>query len=371
MTDMKKAVPWLLAAGIVFVGFLAIDSYLSRPEVVDRRIANARALGVNFSPHRPIDVIAGNNLGQVLQVTPEDFNSPDLYPLSNPALSPVILCNESGQWVVIETDELGFNNPRGQWDKATDLMLIGDSYTEGWCVPQGRAFADHIRAAFPLTINLGRAGRGPLSELAMLIEYTPALRPKRIVWFFHDNDFGNLAAEQTIPILLRYFGEFSQHLYERREIVNREVREFMDDALARLLPRRGLPFYGTRHLINGVIRSFRASVTEPSQPNMVGLFRNVMARAKEVAEVWGAELTFVYLRDYRTQEFEAQREKILNVVAVLGIPVYDIGADITNGRQLHRLTADHPVTAVGNMRRHYNRMGHKVVGRLVVEWLRR
>ena len=110
---------------------------------------------------------------------------------------------------------------------------------------------------------------------------------------------------------------------------------------------------------------------EPSQPNMVGLFRNVMARAKEVAEVWGAELTFVYLRDYRTQEFEAQREKILNVVAVLGIPVYDIGADITNGCQLHRLTADHPVTAVGNMRRHYNRMGHKVVGRLVVEWLRR
>ena len=46
-----------------------------------------------------------------------------------------ILDNELGYYPIITTDEYGFNNPTGLYESpAIDILLIGDSFTEGYSV---------------------------------------------------------------------------------------------------------------------------------------------------------------------------------------------------------------------------------------------
>ena len=43
-----------------------------------------------------------------------------------------VLCNESGEWLMYETDERGFNNPKGAWSRmGIDVAAVGDSFTRG------------------------------------------------------------------------------------------------------------------------------------------------------------------------------------------------------------------------------------------------
>ena len=37
-------------------------------------------------------------------------------------------------------------------------------------------------------VNIGKAGNGPLLELATLKEYGKPLKPQIVLWQFHDND---------------------------------------------------------------------------------------------------------------------------------------------------------------------------------------
>ena len=58
-----------------------------------------------------------------------------IYPLGTISNSKTILSNEAGFYPIIETDEHGFNNPKGLYVKnKVDILLTGDSYTEGFSV---------------------------------------------------------------------------------------------------------------------------------------------------------------------------------------------------------------------------------------------
>jgi hypothetical protein len=82
------------------------------------------------------------------------------------------LCNESGQFVTYESDEHGFRNPKRLWGSGgIDVVALGDSFTQGYCVPSGREFVGLVRQRYPSTLNLGIAGEGPLLMLATLKEY--------------------------------------------------------------------------------------------------------------------------------------------------------------------------------------------------------
>ena len=112
-------------------------------------------------------------------------------PLGGVALSELVQCNESEFWATYPSDELGFNNPRGLWTSqgSIDVIAVGDSFTEGNCVRLGEDLVSVIRESYPLTINLGRAGNGPLEELAGIKEYGPVLKPKIVLWvYFEQND---------------------------------------------------------------------------------------------------------------------------------------------------------------------------------------
>src|SRR5678815_2589951 len=93
-----------------------------------------------------------------------------------------VLCSEGGPWRSYRTDRFGFTNPDSVWDRPADLVLVGDSFTQGFCVPVEDSFAGRIRAVHPATVNLGGGANGPLIELATLVEFEPRARARGVLW---------------------------------------------------------------------------------------------------------------------------------------------------------------------------------------------
>lgn len=385
-----------VTAIILMLGFIAVDSYVSRADVIVPEIRAARRLGVQFDGRLLKEVLfEARDIGEALTVPlqPLDrfgaFSNAAIFP--NPALSKILLCNELGSIQYIESDEYGFNNPRGLWNTTKiDVLLIGDSFTEGWCVPHPARFAEVVRQVYPRTINLGRGGAGPLTELAILREYAPSLRPEVIVWCYYENDLADLKFESRVSVLSRYLREpaFSEDLYLRREEVNRLVHRHVEKSITTLRARHDLPFRGTRHLINTWVPRFinperrldpLQSVAEIEEVKPV--FAATLRDAQRVARTLGAEIIIFYLRDFRMWPSDAeptmpaQRAMVKNVAQELGIPVIDlaeaVNARFSDQREMHRLTDKHPIGAKGNIILHYNVPGHRLVGEVIVENLRK
>jgi hypothetical protein len=373
-----------ISALILGAGFVAIDTYLGRVDVMMPDVAKARRLGVQFDDRLVTEVVLeGRARGEslMLPVFPADYRSEfgsDVV-FSHAARARVVLCNELGSYEVIDTDDYGFNNPRGAWGHTkTDVMIVGDSFAEGFCVPREARLAEIVRQRYPLTVNLGRGGLGPLGELSILREYAPVLQPRAIVWCFFDNDLSDLRTEIQIPTLMRYLHEpeFTQNLHGRRDEVNQRVKHLLEGRIEVLGSRYDLPFRGTRRVVNHWVPKVRAlgesrltSGGNDDREHIRQQFRAVMMDALRVTRSLGAELIFVHLRDLRSPGLPAA-ETIDDIVAQLGLPVVDI-ADGVRGRfadprEMHRLTANHPLEAPGNLIGHYNSDGHRLAGEMIV-----
>ena len=62
----------------------------------------------------------------------------ELIPLGSVSGAVTLLCNESGEWISYRSDSRGFNNPDDVWRSGrVDVAALGDSFTQGYCVPGG------------------------------------------------------------------------------------------------------------------------------------------------------------------------------------------------------------------------------------------
>jgi SGNH hydrolase-like domain, acetyltransferase AlgX len=76
-----------------------------------------------------------------------------------------------------------------------DIVVIGDSFVEGYLVPQARISSTRLAELFETNVcNLGQADYGPGHELTVLRKIGIPLRPKFVVWLFYEgNDLSDLA----------------------------------------------------------------------------------------------------------------------------------------------------------------------------------
>lgn len=87
------------------------------------------------------------------------------------------------QPLVFTYDRWGYRNAE-DLDQA-DVVLIGDSYVEGWYVSDEHTTARRLQEQLNQPVaNLGIAGYGTMQELRVLQRDAMRFHPKVVIWFF-------------------------------------------------------------------------------------------------------------------------------------------------------------------------------------------
>ena len=273
------------------------------------------------------------------------------------------------------TDQHGFNNPPGQWDRSANVLVVGDSFAFGSQVPIGQGFVDRLRERIGPTVNLGCGGNGPLLELAALAEYGPLLRPPTVLWAYYEgNDLsGDLPSELQSAILPRYLTPgFSQGLADKAPQLDAAMLAFLLKAEAAARPGIAvakaalLPAIDRNNLL--LVNLRRAfGISHRYGARILDRLGAVLVRAKAIAAQWGGEVVFVYLPDEGRYagalgewDAEAYAAPVRDLVAQLGLRVIDVAPAFARQPQPRTL-----------FQGHYTATGHRVVADTIAPALTR
>ena len=356
---------------------VAPDGFVETRDV-DQVVADARRAGVNAVPFvAPIAVPARASASGAPAGTP-------LMPLSGLAHRPAVTCIDAGQWRTFESDEHGFHNPPGLWDRV-EIAAVGNSWTHGVCVPSDENYVALLRRHYPATLNLGMAAQGPLQILAVTTEYLSWLQPRIVLWFYLEGgSLAELENETKRPVLMRYLEEgFTQNLREREgeveEVLNQYVaiqfavarenrarREAYETSSAPVL--NALKLSSLREALGLV---YEADGREPVGPtnlesSLIELLRRIITDVSNRVSAWGGTLVFVYLPVRERYDGGSlggagrQRERVLEMVRDRGIPLIDLHpAFATHGDPLSLFPSP--------LHYHYNEAGHRLVADQVLQ----
>ena len=290
-----------------------------------------------------------------------------------------VFCNESGQHRFYESDEHGFHNPKGVWSsEQIDVVGLGDSFTQGYCVASDTNFVALIRRHYPRTLNLGINGQGPLMMLATLRDYGPPLKAKVVLWFFYEgNDLSDLSGEKQSPLLMHYLqSDFSQPLLQRQTDIDQALAAFIQTQIASfMLKGKQQEAFGKKirnamfpleELVKLSPLRQRVGLVYGDRKEPMGLLDKALREGKKAVESWGGKLYFVYLpeRTRYTNLTSAMhaREQVLRTVRNVGLPLIDI---YNAFRAQSDPLAFFPFRRLG----HYNEEGHRLVAEEVLRFI--
>ena len=353
----------------------------------------AKQMGISFDTRTNMEVLEDlrtTGVEAFPEVNPSLFRISDgiktrkdrIYPLGGISNKTIVFCNESGFMTIYESDEYGFNNPTGLYkENNVDIVLTGDSFTEGACVKPTDTVSAVLRKLDFNAISIGKAGNGPLIELAALKEYAEPLKPKIILWMYYMNDFVNLDKEIKSPILKKYLTEnnYSQNLIsrqkeidgmlvnyvevewekererrekerERREKVKREREWLSENPAIRIIKLRNL-----RTMINLIPNS--------SAPTHPPIFREILLKSKQMVSGWGGKMYFVYLPAFDRYSLgveEKYHDFVMQTATELDIPIIDIHNEVF---ELHSDPLSLFPFRMRNL--HYNAKGYKLIAEAI------
>ncbi len=373
-----------VSAGVTIVSSEIVLSLLQTDD--DPRTVAARSAGVMFdrrSKFEFIDNLKASGVQAVPIITPrlwaernaDRVHDGQLIPLSGLSRRVTVFCNEGGEFATYESDEHGFNNPIGLYQKGkVDVVLIGDSFAHGACVERGKDIASHLRANGIRALNLGMAGSGPLIELAILTEYAEPMAPRVVLWmYFEENDQYNLVREQTFPFILRYLDpEFKLGLFDQQDKIDALLLEpFLAEAQAAAEAeeeerkrREGIRGQKWAKILRLYHLRTRLGVNKPAPPSTPppsDLFSKILAEARNRVLAWGGRMYFVYIPDYTRYNQTHQdhdslfhRAGVLEAVRKLGIPLIDV----------HEFLSHHPDPLSlypFRLHGHFNAQGYRLI----------
>ncbi|MGE0095780.1 MAG: hypothetical protein AB7M05_12940 [Alphaproteobacteria bacterium] len=249
-----------------------------------------------------------------------------------------VMCREVGPYVTYLADRHGFNNPDSVWDRPIDLMLIGDSFAQGQCVPTDAQMATRLRGPVPGTVTLGMGHEGPLLELVALKEFGPLLKPRAVMWlYFQGNDLiQDLQHEQASPLLMRYLEPgFSQELPKRQAEIDAALRAHLEGpSQERDIARKELmvTIISIAKLRN--LRRALGATRHPPTPD-IALFTRILLEARRTVADWGGTLYFVYLPSWSELMTPAPsdpvlRDRVLAAARETGLDVIDLYGPMTS-----------------------------------------
>jgi hypothetical protein len=270
-------------------------------------------------------------------VGPRYYPLSNIHSLSNISNSKTILCNENGYYSIYSSDRYGFNNPNEEWDaNEIEYLLLGDSFTQGYCVNRGQEIASILRNLSKKSIlNLGFGSNGPLTEYAALREY---FKPniKNILWFYYEgNDIQDLKSELLSPILTKYIKDlnFTQRLNLRQneidEITKTKMEKIIELNEQRIIENnfisRFVNFIKVFNLRNRIFT--KSHIQKNLEDNLYSEFKEILRNANNFSKKNNTKFYFIYLPEYeryKTNYNDSSYLLIKKIVNELNIPFIDI-----------------------------------------------
>ena len=296
-----------------------------------------------------------------------------IYPLGTIPNSTTIFKNEGGFYPIIEIDEHGFNNPKGLYSKnKVDIILTGDSFTEGYSVHSTESISAVLRKLNFNVINIGKAGNGPLTELAAIKEYAEPLKPKIVLWLYYTNDFRNLADEMESSILRKYLNEndYSQKLILRQDEIEGVLRNYINNEWEKEREKgRKKEKENKKKKIISIVKLTKLRILINLKPEPISsipmpltstrpIFKEVLLKSKQMVSGWGGKMYIVYLPSinrYLTGNEHILRDFFMQTITELNIPIIDIHKEVFEHHQ--------DVFSLFPFRKykHYNAEGYRLV----------
>jgi hypothetical protein len=364
-------------------------------------IDDLRTTGIDAYPNvSGSQFIATNGL-------PTRLSEENIYPLGAIANKTTVYCNESGEWTIFESDEHGFNNPKGLYQKNNvDIILVGDSFAEGACVRPNANIAALLRESGNNVISLGKGGNGSLLEFASFKEYAEPLKPKIVLWIHYSNDLDDLILKgMRSSFLMNYLNddEFSQGLISRQDEIddvlkghiNRKYREHkleierntITEEQEREIEEEGKTKDASRGTDNLTKKSTVLRLTEifklteirrklglrpprPSPPAPADkIFRKIFKKTSDIVSSWDGRLYLVYLHSFERYKTGLEhdvyfRDYVLKISAGLNIPVIDVHKEVFTRHE------DPLSLFPGRVARHYNAEGYRLTAEAISKRLK-
>lgn len=361
-------------SGLILYGF---ETYLEffQEEQSKRRIF-AKKIGIPFDTRESMEVLEDlknkglnvyPNVGPSLHKT----NSGNIFNFGGISKSITIFDNKSGYYPIIETDEHGFNNPKGLYTEGkVDILLTGDDFTAGKSVKSDESIGAVLREMNFNAISIGKAGNGPLIELGALKEYGKHLKPKIVLWLYYVNDLNELSKEIESPILRKYLEEddYSQNLFLRQLEIDEVLKNYVNNEWKTILlekekERKRLRRINTLKLteIRKIINLKPASISTPSP-----IFKDILQEANKTVNSWNGKLYVVYLpalKRYSTNNTHPNRNFVVKTINKLDIPIIDIHTEVFENH-------NDPLSLFAfRLPYRYNAEGYRLVGNAIGERL--
>jgi hypothetical protein len=308
-----------------------------------------------------------------------------LFPLSSISNKTCLYCNENGPWIIYKSDEHGYRNPPGSYDKdKIDIITFGDSYTQGACVFGDEEIAGRLRNVGFRVLNLAHSGSSLQIQLATLKEYAEPVGIEGkvvLLFYFEGNDLEELTAHRNSPILMNYLkdADFSQGLINRQEEIDRALAKYLDREIEKEKSKRvkkddywyekpfvkvlklsylrwrlGLNFFAS------VVPFPAAQPAQSSTPPPFDLLREALSLMRDRVASLGGDFHFVYLPHWSQygqsspERGARYRDQVLTIVEDLDVSIIDV----------HEAFMEHPDPLSlfpFRVEGHYNAAGYKVV----------
>ncbi|MBM4437777.1 MAG: hypothetical protein FJ029_11210 [Actinobacteria bacterium] len=309
-----------------------------------------------------------------------------LFPLGGAPMADVVTCNELGRFARYQLDRLGFVNADSVHDQGGPaVVVLGDSFAQGSCVPLEATVAARMRAVGIRAVSMGLSSSGPLIELGILNEYAEAVSARVIFWFVYEgNDLENLVGELQVPLLAGYLAGSRQGLMGRQAEVERfwttlppidptspPVSPSARSRQAAFVAKELATFYYLR-----LPFGLHATLLENREPANRALreIERVLATGRDTIESLGAQVEFVFLPSYdsfRKGNFREYgyidhvgKDALLQAMARVG--------DVINFETIMRANAADPLEyfPFREAGTHYTPDGYALLAHTLSEWLR-
>ena len=301
----------------------------------------------------------------------------NLIPLAGVRSTHTVLCvrdSEDGNYVTYDSDEYGFRNPSGTHElDSINIVVLGDSFAQGVCVPCGHDIASSIRETYSGVLNLGYGGNGPLAYLATFREYGEQHKSKTVIWIHYEgNDMFNLLDEQ-ITDLIKYLDPSHKLGHAAKQaMIDQALRDFVSGAINKT--EKEAPLHGdipdppkSKVVTTLKLQNLRQRLGLVSgKPRSMDLFSKTLETARDAVRSWNGRFIVVYLPEHKRFQSmfysDTARKHVLKALNLLDIETLDITSSFEEHTDPLSLF---PYKASV----HYTKKGYELVAMKILDYL--